>query len=238
MNIIPAIDLIGGHCVRLSQGDYAQQTRYSTDPVAVAESFEAAGLQHLHLVDLDGARAGKPQNLSVLKQICLRTALDVDFSGGLRSEQDVQMALDCGARAVTIGSLAVKAPDKMAHILAKWGAGKVILGADIKDGKIAISGWEETALLDWHPFLTRWSEAGIEEVMVTDISRDGMLSGPGIALYRQLREAFPALRLIASGGVARMADLDELAQLGMAGAIVGKALYEGRIDLAELGARC
>lgn len=238
MKIIPAIDLIEGECVRLVKGNYGEKTTYSTNPLEVAEGFAAAGLTHLHLVDLDGARLGHPINGSILKAISAATHLQVDFSGGLRTLADVESAFTHGATKVTLGSMAVKNPTLFTKILQQFGPEKVILGADVKDGQIAISGWETSGKTDWQTFLQTWSDAGIREVMVTDIAKDGMMEGPGMELYQAIRAAFPTLNLIASGGVSSLEDLAALKSLGMYGAIIGKAIYEGQITLKDLAELC
>ncbi|GAB4405140.1 MAG: 1-(5-phosphoribosyl)-5-[(5-phosphoribosylamino) methylideneamino]imidazole-4-carboxamide isomerase [Bacteroidia bacterium] len=235
MRIIPAIDLIDGTCVRLETGDYRRKTVYHEDPVAVAQQFEAAGLRHLHLVDLDGARVGRVVNLPVLARICRETGLVVDFGGGIKTHDDLMRVFDAGAAQVNIGSLAVRDREALLAWLAQHGPARFILSADVRDGKIAVHGWQEQTSLDLTDFVASYLDAGLGTVTCTDISRDGRLAGPATDLYRDLLAAFPGLQLIASGGIASLDDLSTLADLGLWGAITGKALYEGRIDLAALG---
>ena len=238
LNIIPAIDLSEGKCVRLTQGDYNAKTIYSDDPVAIAQQFEGAGIQALHLVDLDGAKAGSPQNLSVLEGICRQTGLQVDFGGGLRATEHVQSAFDAGAQQVTVGSVAARQAPKLEAWMQQFGAEKFILGADARKGKVAVAGWLEATTLDLGDFIGAWLERGIRTVLCTAIERDGMLSGPDYSLYQQLHQRFPDMELIASGGVAGVADLDRLNAMGIYGVVVGKAYYEGKISLEELAERC
>ncbi len=236
MRIIPAIDLIDGQCVRLTQGDYNVKTVYHTDPVEVARSFEAAGITHLHLVDLDGAKKGHIVNHKVLKEICQTTYLKVDFGGGLKSDEDLKIAFDCGAAQVTGGSIAVKSPEQFWGWIEQYGAERIILGADVKDEKIAISGWQDLTNLDLMGFLELHTQAGIKYVICTDISKDGLLQGPSVELYRKIQQRFPSIALIASGGVSSMEDLEVLSSLNLSGAIVGKAIYEGKVNLEDLKA--
>ncbi len=237
LKIIPAIDLSEGQCVRLRQGDYAAKTVYG-DPLQMARDFEGTGLPALHLVDLDGAKAGSPQNLEVLRQICETTDLEVDFGGGLRKKEDVARSFEAGAQQVTVGSIAARQPEVLEAWLKEFGAEKFILGADAKQGKIAVGGWLEKTELDLVEFIAAWEQRGISTVLCTAIERDGMLSGPDFSLYSQLMIRFPQLNLIASGGVSNAADLDRLNEMGMYGVVVGKAIYEGKITLEELKARC
>jgi phosphoribosylformimino-5-aminoimidazole carboxamide ribotide isomerase len=234
MKVIPAIDIIDGKCVRLSQGDYTQKTEYHTDPLAVARSFEEAGLRHLHLVDLDGAKAGKVVNLAVLEKISRETSLVVDFGGGVKSEQDLEDVLKAGATQVNCGSIAVKNPEEFTRWISRYGSEKFILSADVRDRKVAISGWMEASSVDILDFISLWKKAGIRHVTCTDIATDGMLSGPNIELYEDLRTHFPDIHLIASGGVSSLDDLVALKEIGMYGAITGKAIYEGKINLNEI----
>jgi phosphoribosylformimino-5-aminoimidazole carboxamide ribotide isomerase len=234
MRIIPAIDLMDGACVRLSQGDYSKKTQYHSDPLAVAKEFEDAGLGYLHVVDLDGAKAGSPQNLNVIESIAKNTSLQVDAGGGIRTKEAIQQLLDCGVKQVNIGSLAARDPDLFIAWLEEFGPGKMILSADARDGKIAVHGWEKTTDLDLLDFLETFVEKGLQYAVVTDISRDGMLTGPAHDWYQQILAAFPGLRLVASGGVASLEDLQKLQHEGLDGAIVGKAIYEGKISLDEL----
>lgn len=230
MRIIPAIDLIDGKCVRLTRGDYDTKKVYNEDPLEVARAFEDAGLQYLHLVDLDGARAGRIVNWRVLERLASRTALRIDFGGGVKQDDDLRIAFECGAAQVTGGTVAVRHPDRFEGWLMRYGADRIILGCDLRDGRVAVSGWEEDSALDWEPFLRAWQARGARYVVSTDIGRDGMLQGPATELYRQMREACPELRLIASGGIRALDDLDALAEAGCEGAIVGKAIYEGRLS--------
>jgi phosphoribosylformimino-5-aminoimidazole carboxamide ribotide isomerase len=233
IRIIPAIDLIDGKCVRLKQGDYAQKTVYNDDPLAVAKSFEDAGIRRLHLVDLDGAKAQHIVNYKVLHSIASNTSLVIDFGGGLKTNDDLRIAFENGASMITGGSIAVKNAAAFAQWIADYGPDKIILGADAKDGKIAVNGWLETASLELAPFIGQYRAQGIGQVICTDINRDGMMQGPAIALYRQLLAQFPGLYLIASGGVGCMADVIALQEAGVPAVIVGKALYEGKIHLSE-----
>ncbi|MES2330267.1 MAG: 1-(5-phosphoribosyl)-5-[(5-phosphoribosylamino)methylideneamino]imidazole-4-carboxamide isomerase [Bacteroidota bacterium] len=234
MVIIPAIDIIDGKCVRLTQGDYAQKTIYNENPLEVAKEFEAAGLQRLHLVDLDGAKAGSVKNWKVLESIASNTSLVIDFGGGIKKETDLQLIFDSGAALATIGSLAVKDEMTFLQWIQKYGAEKFLLGADVKEGKIAIGGWLETTDIDIYDFIERYVSHGIKQIFCTDVSKDGKLEGPSVALYQNIIEKFPELFFIASGGVSSMHDLHELKKIGCAGAIVGKAIYENRISIDEL----
>lgn len=234
MRIIPAIDLINGKCVRLEKGDYNRKTEYREDPLEVAKEFEDAGLQYLHLVDLDGAKAGTLLNWKVLERICANTSLIVDVGGGIKSDKDLQVALDCGATQVNVGSLAVKNPEQFRAWLQDKGGDVMILSADVRDSKIAVSGWQEQTDIALTTFIEGFLADGLKTVVTTDISRDGMLTGPSIELYHQLRTEFPDLDFVASGGVSNLSDLEDLATIGMGGAILGKAIYEGRITLEDL----
>ncbi|WP_286748385.1 1-(5-phosphoribosyl)-5-[(5-phosphoribosylamino)methylideneamino]imidazole-4-carboxamide isomerase [Roseivirga sp. UBA1976] len=236
MKIIPAIDVISGKAVRLTKGDYNQKKEYSDSPLEVAQRFEQAGITHLHLVDLDGAKAQKPQNLEVLEVISSKTRLRVDFGGGVKSGESLEAVLKAGAQQVTAGSIAAKDPEMVFSWLKHYGAEKVILGADVIDEKIAISGWQEDSGLDLFPFLEQYLAKGVTYCICTDVSKDGMLQGPSIELYKKIIKEFPQLKLIASGGVAELNDLYELREAGLYGAIIGKAYYEGRISLDELAA--
>ena len=234
IDIIPAIDIIGGKCVRLTQGDYDRKTVYDDDPVDVAKRFADAGIRRLHVVDLDGAKAQHIVNYKVLERIATRTALEVDFGGGLKTDDDLRIAFECGASMVTGGSIAVKSPEVFASWIAHYGGDRIILGADVKDGKIAVGGWQETTERDLMPFVTEYMQLGIRKVICTDIGRDGMLGGPAIDLYRHLLDEQPGLYLIASGGVGSLAHIEQLEQAGVPAVIVGKAIYEGRIPLDGL----
>lgn len=234
MRIIPAIDIIDGQCVRLSQGDYAQKKVYETNPVAVAHSFEEAGLEYLHLVDLDGAKQGKVTNWKVIEAICKNTSLKVDFGGGIKTKSEIRQLLELGVKQVNLGSVAVKEPEKVSIWIDEFGADKIILSADVREERIAISGWTETSSLSIQDFIANYQTIGITYVTCTDISKDGMLAGPNVDLYTKLLKQFPSLNLIASGGVSSLDNLKQLKAVGLYGAIVGKAIYEGRIGLTEL----
>jgi len=234
ISIIPAIDLIDAKCVRLSQGDYNQKTVYNENPLEVAKMFEDAGITRLHLVDLDGAKAKHIVNYKVLETIASKTSLVIDFGGGLKSDEDLRIAFESGAQMVTGGSIAVKDRETFLSWIEKYGADKIILGADAKDKKIAVSGWLEVSELPIIEFIESYTSKGIQKVISTDIARDGMLTGPSIDLYREIMEQFPNLELIASGGIASMKDIIELDEMGVPGVITGKAIYEGRISLEEI----
>lgn len=235
-HIIPAIDLIDGHCVRLTQGDYNQKTVYNADPLAVAKSFEDAGIKRLHLVDLDGAKAKHIVNWKVLENIAKNTNLHIDFGGGIRTNKDIHIAFDAGAKQITGGSIAVKDSETFLGWIEQYGADRIILGADAKGGQIAINGWQESTGQDLSDFIGDYMKKGITHAICTDIEKDGMEQGPSLGLYQQLLSTHPNLQLIASGGVGSVYDLEQLQQMGMYGAIVGKAIYEGKISLEELAA--
>jgi phosphoribosylformimino-5-aminoimidazole carboxamide ribotide isomerase len=224
--VIPAMDLINGHCVRLRQGDFAQRTDYAADPVAVAKQFEEAGFRRLHMVDLDGARAGKPQHLPILQKVAAETSLVIDFSGGIKTDADIQAVFGAGAAMAAIGSVAVKDKPLFFNWLQQYGPEKILLGVDVRDEKLAISGWLEQTEIGLFEFLEEMVVAGVQQVFCTDIGRDGLLTGPSTALYRRVLAQYPELRLIASGGVSKPDDLAELVVIGCTGAIVGKAIYE------------
>ncbi|MDR3184366.1 MAG: 1-(5-phosphoribosyl)-5-[(5-phosphoribosylamino)methylideneamino]imidazole-4-carboxamide isomerase [Prevotellaceae bacterium] len=234
IELIPAIDLLHGKCVRLAQGDYAAPTVYDSNPLDVARRFEDHGIRRLHLVDLDGARAGHVVHYRVLEQLAARTSLTIDFGGGLKRQHDAEIAFNSGAHMITGGSIAVKDPETFAAWIATFGSDRIILGADVRDGRIAVSGWEETTALEWRPFVQDYYNKGIRKIISTDIRRDGMLQGPSISLYKELREAFPQSYVIASGGVAGVDDIDALHNAGIPAVIFGKAFYEGRIGLNDL----
>lgn len=234
MEIIPAIDIIDGKCVRLTQGDYAQKTIYNENPLEVAKEFEAAGLKRLHLVDLDGAKEGTVKNWAVLQKIAASTSLSIDFGGGIKQDKDLKIVFESGAAFATIGSLAVKQPEVFVGWLKSYGADKFLLGADVKSEKIAVAGWLETTDIDIYDFLTEYVAQGVQQVFCTDVSKDGKLEGPSTELYQKIIEKFPSLYFIASGGVSSMDDLYALKEIGCSGAIVGKAIYEGRIQLSQL----
>ena len=234
MQIIPAIDIIEGKCVRLTQGDYQEKKVYNEHPLEVAKQFEDAGLQRLHLVDLDGAKAGTVKNWKVLESIAGKTRLVVDFGGGIKKREDVDIVFNSGAALATIGSLAVKDETTFVQWLQSYGAEKFLLGADVKDEKIAVAGWLETTDVWIYDFIQKYIEHGIQQLFCTDVSKDGLLQGPSTDLYKSILTKFPELHFIASGGVSSVADLDALRNIGCAGVIVGKAFYEGRISLDEL----
>ncbi|AFL85903.1 1-(5-phosphoribosyl)-5-((5-phosphoribosylamino)methylideneamino) imidazole-4-carboxamide isomerase [Belliella baltica DSM 15883] len=236
MYIIPAIDIIDGKCVRLTQGDYGQKKEYHDSPLEMAKRFEGAGIKRLHLVDLDGAKAKKIINSEVLKSVAFGTSLQVDFGGGVQSDEDIALAFELGAHQLTGGSIAVKNPTLFESWIAKYGGEKIILGADAKDRKIAISGWEETTEMDLIDFIKDYHSKGISYVICTDVAKDGLLQGPSVDLYKEIMQEIPNIKLIASGGVSSVKDLEELQKTGVYGAIVGKAYYEGRISLEELAA--
>lgn len=236
MQVIPAIDIIDGKCVRLTQGDYAQKTVYNDNPAEVAKQFEAAGIERLHLVDLDGAKAGAVKNWKVLEDIANNTSLVIDFGGGIKREEDVQVVFNAGAALATIGSIAVKNEALFVEWLKKFGADNFLLGADVKGENIAVGGWLETTDVDIYSFIQKYISHGIRQVFCTDVSKDGKLEGPSIELYKNIIAKFPTLHFIASGGVSNAADLEALQQIGCKGAIVGKAYYEGKITLQQLKA--
>ncbi len=234
IDIIPAIDIIEGKCVRLSQGDYNQKKVYNENPLEVAQMFEDHGIKRLHLVDLDGAKAGNIVNYKVLETIATKTNLVIDFGGGLKSNEDLRIAFESGAQMITGGSIAVKNPDVFIGWIEKYGAEKIILGADVKDEKIAVGGWIETSDLDLLPFVKGYKDKGITKVICTDISKDGMLQGPSVELYKKMLLEFPDLYLVASGGLSSMEDIDRLVEAKVPAVITGKAIYEGKIDLKQL----
>lgn len=234
MEIIPAIDIIDGKCVRLTQGDYAQKKIYNEHPLEVAKQFEDAGLQRLHLVDLDGAKAGAVKNWKVLEAIAGKTGMIIDFGGGIKTEKDVNIVFDSGAALATIGSLAVKDEATFTQWLLQYGAEKFLLGADVKDEKIAIGGWLETTDLWIYDFIEKYIQKGIKQLFCTDVSKDGKLEGPSLELYKNIMKKFPELHFIASGGVSSVRDLEDLRNAGCKGVIIGKAIYENRISLKEL----
>ena len=234
MLLIPAIDIIGGRCVRLTKGDYATEKVYSHDPVMIAKEMEALGFKRLHVVDLDGARSRHIVNIEVLTRITTETSLVVDFGGGIKSEDDLQKAFDAGAHMVTLGSIAVKEPERVLQWLQGFGAERIVLGADVRDGYVSINGWKEESAIALMPFLESYLSQGISHVLCTDISRDGMLAGPSTELYESIMQAFPQCQLIASGGVSSIDDIRALEAAHVPAAVFGKAIYEGRIDLQEL----
>lgn len=234
IEIIPAIDIIGGKCVRLSQGDYSLKKEYHSNPVEVAKSFEDAGIKRLHLVDLDGAKNKKITNLRVLENIAGATNLTIDFGGGVQSDQDIESAFNAGAKQVTGGSISVKNSPLFETWIKKYGPEKIILGADAKNEKIAVSGWEENSGLDIYEFIDGYIKKSIAYIICTDIAKDGLLAGPSFDLYNAILKKFPHLKLIASGGVTTIDDVKRLNENGLHGVIIGKAIYEGTIKLKEL----
>ena len=234
IEIIPAIDLIDGTCVRLTQGDYSQKKIYNENPIEVAKMFQDAGISRLHLVDLDGAKAQHIVNYIVLERITSKTDLIVDFGGGLKSDDDLRIAFECGASMVTGGSIAVKNPEIFTGWIEKYGSEKIMLGADVKNMKIAVSGWMEDTDIELIPFLETYQKRGISKIICTDISKDGMLEGPSIELYRDIIRKLPDVFLIASGGVSSIADIEILHDCGVPAVIFGKAIYEGKIKLKDL----
>jgi phosphoribosylformimino-5-aminoimidazole carboxamide ribotide isomerase len=236
MDIIPAIDLINGSCVRLTGGDFARQTTYGADPLAQAQYFEQLGATRLHLVDLDGARAREPRQLPVLERIARHTNLHIDFGGGIQTTAAAEAAFAAGAAQLTAGSIAAREPALVGEWLARFGAERIIIGADFKDGYIAVSAWTEQSDRPLAGFIAAYLAAGATTFICTDVSRDGQLQGPSTATYTDLRAQFPAAQFVASGGVTTVADVAAMRELGMAGAIIGKAIYEGTITEAELRA--
>jgi len=234
MLLIPAIDIIGGRCVRLTKGDYTQKTVYAEDPVEVAHRMENLGFRRLHVVDLDGARSKHVVNLDILRRITEETKLVVDFGGGVKTEEDMSKVLDAGAHMVTVGSIAVTAPEMVMQWLEAFGAERIVLGADVKNGRISINGWKEESSQELLPFLDGYLSKGIRHVLCTDISKDGMLQGPATPLYQTIMQAYPDCQLIASGGVSSIEDIRALAAAGIPAVVFGKAIYEGKIDLKEL----
>lgn len=234
IELIPAIDIIDGKCVRLSQGDYDRVKEYSASPADVAREMQDHGITRLHVVDLDGAKSKHVVNWRTLEQIANATNLVIDFGGGVKTDDDLRIVFDCGAQMVTGGSIAVKEPETFERWLVKYGAERIILGADVKEGKIAVNGWLEGSDSELMSFLNHYTELGVQKVICTEISRDGMLQGPAISLYQEILAQFPELHLIASGGVSSMADIDALVEAKVPGVIFGKALYEGKITYKEI----
>ena len=234
IELIPAIDIIDGKCVRLSQGNYDSKKVYNENPLEVAKEFEAYGIRRLHVVDLDGAASQHVVNYRTLEQIATQTSLIIDFGGGIKTSGDIEIAFDSGAEMITLGSVAVKHPELFDEWLQTYGNEKIILGADVKDNRIAINGWKEESPQELMPFLNQHINKGVTKVLCTDISRDGMLKGPALDLYRSIMEAHPELHLIASGGISGMEDILKLDKAGIPAVVFGKAIYEGRISLKEL----
>lgn len=234
MELIPAIDIIDGQCVRLTKGDYAQKTVYRNHPWEVAKEFETYGFKRLHVVDLDGAKAKHIVNSDVLQKITTETSLTVDFGGGIKTDEDIEKAFANGAQMVTVGSIAVTNPELFLSWIKKYGADRMILGADVRNGKISINGWKEDSSEDLLPFLRKYVDAGVTNVLCTEISKDGTLQGPAIDLYKRIMQEYPNLHLIASGGVSSIDDIKSLEAAGIPAVVFGKAIYEGRINLKEL----
>lgn len=234
IEIIPATDLIGGQCVRLTQGDYARRTTYYRDPLEAALRFEEAGLRRLHMVDLDGAKADEPRNLAALERVATNTSLEVQYGGGIKSRDALRSVFDAGARRAVCGSVAARDPERFAAWLGEYGPERLILGADVRDGKVAVQGWLESAACTAEELIGRFLPQGLAQVICTDISRDGMLCGPSAAFYADLQGRFPTVAITVSGGVSSLADIEELDRAGLRSVIVGKALYEGRITLKEI----
>ena len=234
IELIPAIDIIGGQCVRLTKGDYDQKTVYRDSPAEVAKEFEQIGFKRLHVVDLDGAKSKHIVNSEVLRRVTTDTQLVVDFGGGIKTDEDIEKAFAAGASMVTIGSIAVTDPDLFMGWLEKYGAEHIILGADVRHGKISINGWKEDSAEDLLPFLKKYVDAGVKNVLCTEISKDGTLTGPAIELYQSIMAAYPGLHLIASGGVSSIDDIKALEAAGIPAVVFGKAIYEGKINLNEL----
>ena len=234
MRIIPAIDIINGKCVRLKQGDYSEQTTYDYSPLEMAKRYEDSGIKYLHLVDLDGAKSKKIVNTKVLEQICTQTNLVVDFGGGVKTENDLKIAFECGAQKITAGSIAATDADQVFGWIENYTPEKIILGADVKDRQVMINGWKTATEFNVFEFIERYVKKGIKEVISTDIAVDGMLSGPSISLYEEVLRQFPDLKLIASGGVGSIEDLEELKKINVDGVIIGKAIYENKISLKQL----
>ena len=234
IELVPAIDMIEGKCVRLTQGDYDTQKIYNESPLEVAKQFQDAGVTRLHMVDLVGSKAGHIVNYRMLEKVASHTDLSIDFGGGLKSDDDLHIAFDCGAQMVTGGSIAVKNPDLFLSWITRYGSERIILGADAKEKKIAISGWKEGTAIDLIPFIKDYQSKGISKVICTDIARDGMLQGPAVKLYQEMQQEMPGLYVIASGGVSSMGDIERLEEANIPAIIFGKAIYEGRISLKEI----
>lgn len=234
MIVIPAIDIIEGQCVRLEQGAYSRKKVYHSDPLEVAQQFEDHGITYLHLVDLEGAKANMVVNLGVLDRLRKGTGLQIDWGGGIKSRKDLELVFSHGAAQATVGSIAAEKPDLFHSWLDEFGSARLILGADLKDGMIATRGWQETSELHWRDFCQSHIDMGVSSIISTDIAKDGMLTGPSFDLYDEMISAFPSTKIIASGGISAMSDLDRLKEQGCYGAIVGKAIYEGKISMNQL----
>jgi phosphoribosylformimino-5-aminoimidazole carboxamide ribotide isomerase len=231
MDIIPSFDLLDGKLVRLRQGDFEQKTEYDASPLELAKELEAAGIRRLHMVDLDGARTGRPTNLHILADVAARTRLQIDYGGGLRSIPSLKQVWDAGAMLFSVGSVAVLAQDEFGAWVEKFGPDRFLVGADVRERQVAVHGWKEQTNVGLFDFLRKMQQLGIRQVSVTDIARDGELSGPAVELYRDILAEFPDLKLVASGGISNVGDLEELNAIGCNGAIVGKAFFEGKIPL-------
>lgn len=234
IELIPAIDIIDGQCVRLTKGDYSRKTVYAQDPAEIAKGFERMGFRRLHVVDLDGAKSRHIVNDGVLRRITTETNLKVDFGGGIKTDEDIRKAFDAGAEMVTVGSVAVTFPDLCGEWIARYGAEKIILGADVRNGKISINGWKDDSEEELIPFLRKYVDMGVKNVLCTEISRDGTLEGPAVELYRSVMKEFPDMHLIASGGVSSNKDIADLEEGGIPAVVFGKAMYEGKIDVTKL----
>lgn len=234
IELIPAIDIIEGKCVRLTKGDYTTRKVYNDDPLEVALEFEAHGLKRLHVVDLDGAKSKHVVNYRTLERIALRTSLVIDFGGGIKSNDDLHIVFDSGAQMVTVGSIASQRPELFLEWLSRYGSEQIILGADTRNGLISVNGWQEESCQELLPYLKEYIDQGVSQVLCTDIQKDGMLQGPSVALYSEIMREFPSLHLIASGGVSSMDDIRALDAAGVPAVVFGKALYEGKIKLEEL----
>lgn len=234
IEIIPAIDIIDGKCVRLTQGDFEQKKKYHDNPLEVAKAFEDAGIRRLHMVDLDGARQKKIINHKVLEQVSSNTTLFIDFGGGLQSDEDVRIAFESGARQITGGSIAVKDPVLFEGWIRQFGQEKIILGADARNGMIAVSGWQEVTEVSVHSLIEKYQTKGVKYVLSTDVAKDGLLQGPSFDLYEEMQSKFPDLKIIASGGISEVSEIDKLNEMGIYGVVIGKAYYEGRVTLKDL----
>lgn len=234
MRLIPAIDIIDGKCVRLTQGDYSSKKEYDQSPLEVAKNLETLGYKYLHMVDLDGAKSNHPKNLITLNQVALETNLKIDFGGGIKNEDSLVQALRSGAAQVNIGSLAVRNPNLVKFWLMKYGADKIVIGADVKDRMLAVHGWTETSDLDIMSFINDFADAGAKYFVCTDIAKDGMMQGSSVGLYDEIMDNFPDIKLVASGGVSSIPEIKELERIGVDGVIFGKAIYEGLIDMKEM----
>ncbi len=237
ITIIPAIDIIDGKCVRLTKGDYTMKTTYSSDPVEIACGYEKMGFKRLHVVDLDGAKSKHIVNSNTLKQIIRKTSLSVDFGGGIKSVSDIKKAFECGAEYITLGSVAITNRSLFEQALEEYGSEKIILGADVRNRKISLNGWLENSNIDIIDFLKEYVAIGVKNVLCTDISKDGMLSGPSVELYKEIIDSFPQINLIASGGISSVKDIEELDKYNIPSVVIGKAFYEGKITENELRER-